>query len=296
MPSNIIDGTAIATSIRNDLSIAVEAFRNQSGISPALAVVLVGDNPASAIYVRNKERACEQAGIATETFILPDTTSAQELIHLIQKLNANDFFHGILLQLPLPPHVDANAVIAQLDPAKDVDGLHPENMGRLLTGSPYLVPCTPAGIQELLLRSGHSPNGKHVVVCGRSDIVGKPIAALLVQRNDQANATVSICHSQTPDLPHLTKQADILIAAIGKPNIITADMVKDGVVVIDVGINRIPDKTRKSGHRLVGDVDYLNVALKASAITPVPGGVGPMTIAMLLKNTLTAAREQHQGR
>ena len=296
MPSNIIDGTAIATGIRNDLGIAVQAFRNQSGVSPALAVVLVGDHPASAIYVRNKERACEQAGIATDTFTLPDTTSSQELIQLIEELNANDTFHGILLQLPLPSHINATDVIARLNPTKDVDGLHPENMGRLLMGSPYLIPCTPAGIQELLLRSGHSPNGKHVVVCGRSDIVGKPIAALLVQRNDQANATVSICHSQTPDLPHLTKQADILIAAIGKPNIITADMVKDGAVVIDVGINRIPDNTRKSGQRLVGDVDYLNVAVKASAITPVPGGVGPMTIAMLLKNTLTAAREQHRGR
>jgi len=296
MPSNIIDGTTIATGIRNDLGIAVQAFRNQSGVSPSLAVVLVGDDPASAIYVRNKERACEQAGIATDTFTLPDTTSAQELIQLIEELNANDTFHGILLQLPLPSHINATDIIARLNPTKDVDGLHPENMGRLLMGSPYLIPCTPAGIQELLLRSGHSPNGKHVVVCGRSDIVGKPIAALLVQRNDQANATVSICHSQTPDLPHLTKQADILIAAIGKPNIITADMVKDGAVVIDVGINRIPDNTRKSGQRLVGDVDYLNVAVKASAITPVPGGVGPMTIAMLLKNTLTAAREQHRGR
>ena len=296
MPSNIIDGTAIATNIRNDLGIAVQAFRNQSGVSPALAVVLVGEDPASAIYVRNKEKACEQAGIATETFTLPDTASAQELIALIEKLNVNDAFHGILLQLPLPSHINANGVIVRLDPAKDVDGLHPENMGRLLMGSPYLIPCTPAGIQELLLISGHSPNGKHVVVCGRSDIVGKPIAALLVQRNDHANATVSICHSQTPDLRHLTKQADILIAAIGKPNIITADMVKDGAVVIDVGINRIPDNTRKSGQRLVGDVDYLNVAVKASAITPVPGGVGPMTIAMLLKNTLTAAREQHRAR
>ena len=296
MPSNIIDGTAIATNIRNDLGIAVQAFRNQSGVSPALAVVLVGEDPASAIYVRNKEKACKQAGIATETFTLPDTASAQELIALIEKLNVNDAFHGILLQLPLPSHINANGVIARLDPAKDVDGLHPENMGRLLMGSPYLIPCTPAGIQELLLISGHSPNGKHVVVCGRSDIVGKPIAALLVQRNDHANATVSICHSQTPDLRHLTKQADILIAAIGKPNIITADMVKDGAVVIDVGINRIPDNTRKSGQRLVGEVDYHNVAVKASAITPVPGGVGPMTIAMLLKNTLTAAREQHRGR
>ena len=294
MSSNIIDGTAIAANIRHELAIAVEVFRKSTGVAPALAVVLVGEDAASAVYVRNKERACEQAGIATETFTLPDTTSEDSLLSLIEKLNDDTSFHGILVQLPLPAHINPNVVIAQLNPAKDVDGLHPTNMGLLLSGAPYLIPCTPAGIQQLLLRSGHSPSGKHVVVCGRSDIVGKPIAALLVQRNDGANATVSICHSQTPDLPHLTRQADILIAAIGKPNLISADMVKDGVVIIDVGINRVADGTRKSGHRLVGDVDYSNIVAKASGITPVPGGVGPMTIAMLLKNTLTAAQAQHQ--
>jgi methylenetetrahydrofolate dehydrogenase (NADP+)/methenyltetrahydrofolate cyclohydrolase len=292
--SNIIDGATIATNIRHDLAIAVKSFHKESGVHPALAVVLVGNHPASAVYVRNKERACEQAGIATETFTLPDITSEQGLIHLIDKLNANDNFHGILVQLPLPPHIDSNTIIARVDPAKDVDGLHPTNMGLLLAGNPYLIPCTPAGIQELLLTSGHPPEGKHVVVCGRSDIVGKPIAALLVQRNNRANATVSICHSQTPNLSTLTRQADILIAAIGKPNIINADMVKDGAVVIDVGINRVPDNTRRSGHRLVGDVDYINIATKASGITPVPGGVGPMTIAMLLKNTLIATKAQHR--
>lgn len=292
MLENTINGIEIAASIRSDLRTSVEAFSKKSGAFPSLAVILIGDNPASAVYVRNKEKACSEVGITTQSFNLPESTTEQELLELVERLNSDSNFHGILVQLPLPPHIRPAKVINQLNPSKDVDGLHPTNMGLLLTGSPYLVPCTPAGIQELLLRSGHLPDGKHVVVCGRSDIVGKPIAALLVQRNDRANATVSICHSQTPNLSHITRQADILIAAIGKPNTITADMVKEGVVVIDVGINRIPDNTRKSGHRLVGDVDYTNIQAKASGITPVPGGVGPMTIAMLLKNTLTAAQAQ----
>ena len=292
MLENTINGIEIAASIRSDLRTSVEAFSKESGVTPSLAVILIGDNPASAVYVRNKEKACAEVGITTQSFTLPASTTEQQLLELVEKLNSDSNFHGILVQLPLPPHIRPSKIINHLNPNKDVDGLHPTNMGLLLAGSPYLAPCTPAGIQELLLRSGHLPDGKHVVVCGRSDIVGKPIAALLVQRNDRANATVSICHSQTPNLSHITRQADILIAAIGKPNTITADMVKEGVVVIDVGINRIPDNTRKSGHRLVGDVDYTNIQSKASGITPVPGGVGPMTIAMLLKNTLTAAQAQ----
>jgi len=222
--------------------------------------------------------------------------SESEALQLVDKLNRDPRFHGVLIQLPLPSHINANNVIRALDPAKDVDGLHPYNAGLLVQGRPDFVPGTPAGIQQLLLRNGYDPAGKNVVVCGRSDIVGKPLAILLMQRKDGANATVTVCHTRTRDLPSVTRQGDILVAAAGQPKMITADMVKEGAVVIDVGINRVEDSSRKRGYRLVGDVDFEAVSEKAEAITPVPGGVGPMTIAMLLVNTLTAARISIHGK
>ena len=252
--------------------------------------MLVGSDPASAVYVRNKRRACDEAGMFSETFELPEETSQEELIGLVRQLNADSRFHGILVQLPLPAHIEEREVILAIDPDKDVDGMHPVNGGRLMEGNPRFLPATPAGVQQMLVRTGNDPAGKHVVIVGRSNIVGKPLAALLVQKAPGANATVTVCHTGTRDLPALTRQADIVVAAIGRPQALTANMVADGAVVIDVGINRVDDATRKAGYRLVGDVDYDAVAEKASAITPVPGGVGPMTIAMLLTNTLRAAR------
>ena len=252
--------------------------------------MLVGDDPASAVYVRSKERAAAEAGIRGRVVRLPSSATEEELLENVRTLNADDSVHGILVQLPLPPQIDEDRVIETISPHKDVDGLHPANMGRLMAGRPRFVPATPAGIREMLLRSGHSPEGRHVVVCGRSNIVGKPVANLLMQRGEGANATVTVCHTRTADLAEITRQADILIAAIGRPRAITAEMVSDGVVVVDVGINRVDAPERKRGYRLVGDVDFGPVSEKAAAITPVPGGVGPMTIAMLLSNTLDAAR------
>ncbi len=290
MTATVIDGKQMAEEIRGEVAEETRALRERLGITPGLAAVLVGGDPASAVYVRNKRRACDEADMVSETIQLPEETTQEELIGLVRQLNADPRFHGILVQLPLPPHIEEREVILAIDPDKDVDGMHPINGGRLMEGNPRFPPATPAGVQQMLVRSGNDPAGKHVVIVGRSNIVGKPLAALLVQKASGANATVTVCHTGTRDLPALTRQADIVIAAIGRPRALTADMVAEGAVVIDVGINRVEDATRKSGYRLVGDVDYDAVAEKASAITPVPGGVGPMTIAMLLTNTLRAAR------
>ncbi|MCY4447618.1 MAG: bifunctional methylenetetrahydrofolate dehydrogenase/methenyltetrahydrofolate cyclohydrolase FolD [Chloroflexi bacterium] len=290
MTVTVIDGKQMAEEIRGEVAEETRALTKRLGVVPGLAAVLVGDDPASAVYVRNKRRACDEADMFSETFELPTETSQDELISLVQQLNADPRFHGILVQLPLPPHIEEREVILAIDPDKDVDGMHPINGGRLLEGNPRFLPATPAGVQQMLVRSGNDPAGKHVVIVGRSNIVGKPLSVLLMQKAHGANATVTVCHTGTRDLAALTLQADIVVAAIGRPRALTADMVADGAVVIDVGINRVDDATRKSGYRLVGDVDYDAVAEKASAITPVPGGVGPMTIAMLLTNTLRAAR------
>ena len=290
MTAELINGTEIAEKIRGEVADGVKEMRDKHGIAPGLAVILVGDDPASAVYVRRKEKAATEAGMVSNTVILPSGTSEKEVLGHIARLNGDARVHGILVQLPLPDHIDENTVIEAVNPDKDVDGLHPFNMGLLMAGRPRFVPATPAGIQQMLVRTGHDPEGKHVVVCGRSNIVGKPVANLLMQRTQGGNATVTVCHTRTKGLSEITRQADILIAAIGAPNAITADMVKEGVVVIDVGINRVDAPERKRGYRLVGDVDFDAVSEKAAAITPVPGGVGPMTIAMLLSNTLKAAR------
>ena len=290
MTATVIDGKQMAEEIRGEVAEETRALTERLGVVPGLAAVLVGEDPASAVYVRNKRRACDEADIFSETFELPTEASQDELIALVRQLNADPRFHGILVQLPLPAHIEEREVILSIDPDKDVDGMHPINGGRLLEGNPRFLPATPAGVQQMLIRSGNDPAGKHVVIVGRSNIVGKPLSVLLVQKAPGANATVTVCHTGTRDLSAFTRQADIVVAAIGRPRALTADMVADGAVVIDVGINRVDDATRKSGYRLVGDVDYDAVAEKASAITPVPGGVGPMTIAMLLTNTLRAAR------
>ena len=289
MTATVLDGKRMAEEIRAEVAEGVQALRERSGVTPGLAAVLVGDDPASAVYVRNKRLACGEAGMFSETFALPRETPQEELLRLVQSLNADARFHGILVQLPLPAHISEREAILALDPDKDVDGMHPINGGRLLEGAPRFIPATPAGVQRMLVRSGADPGGKRVAILGRSDIVGKPLAVLLMQKAAGANATVTVCHTGTPDIGAVTRRADIVVAAVGKPRALTADMVADGAVVIDVGINRVADATRKSGYRLVGDVDYDAVAEKASAISPVPGGVGPMTIAMLLTNTLRAA-------
>ena len=290
MSAEILDGREFAAEVRSEVATTVLEMKSKHSVTPGLAVVLVGDDPASAVYVRSKEKAAIEAGIVFRGIILPADTPQADLLGIIRELNSDPIYHGILVQLPLPSQIDENAVIETINPEKDVDGLHPYNMGLLMAGRPRFSPATPAGIQQILIRSGNRPEGKHVVVCGRSNIVGKPIANMLMQRNADANATVTLCHTRTKDLPSITRQADILIAAVGQPLMITADMVKQGVVVIDVGVNRVEDSTRKRGYRLVGDVDFKAVAEKAKAITPVPGGVGPMTIAMLLRNTVDAAR------
>ncbi len=290
MTAQVIDGALMAQQIRAEVAAGVAEMRQRHGVVPGLAAVLVGDDPASAVYVRNKQRAATEAGMDAQDFRLPASTTQEELLALVGRLNADRRFHGILVQLPLPRQIREEAVIEAISPDKDVDGLHPVNMGRLLLGRPRFVPATPAGIQQVLLRSGFDPEGQHVVVCGRSNIVGKPVATLLMQRQKGANATVTVCHTRTRGLEAITRQADILIAAVGSPAFIKAGMVKEGAVVIDVGVNRVDAPERKAGYRLVGDVDFGPVSEKARAITPVPGGVGPMTIAMLLYNTLKAAR------
>ena len=283
MTAKLIDGKAVAASIREHLATEVAAFRTLTGIVPKLAAVLVGEDPASQVYVRNKEQACAKVGMASDVHRLPAATTQAELLNLVQQLNSDPAVHGILVQLPLPKHIHETTVLDAVHPLKDVDCFHPENVGLMVQGRPRYLPCTPHGVQVLLKESGTNIDGAHVVVLGRSEIVGKPVAMMLVQKSETANATVTICHSRTRNLPELTRSADVLIAAIGKAEFVTADMVKPGAVVIDVGINRLNE-------RLVGDVSFDAVREVASAITPVPGGVGPMTIAMLLKNTLTAAK------
>ena len=295
MKAELIDGKRISSEVRAEVAAGVAEVKEKHGVAPGLAAVLVGDDPASAVYVRNKRNAATEVGMPAEDFSLPADVSQDELLARIRGLNDDDRVHGILVQLPLPPQIDRDAVTQAIDPEKDVDGLHPFNVGLLVQGQARFVPATPAGIQQLLLRTGRDPEGKHVVVCGRSEIVGKPASILLSQRRPGANATVTVCHTRTRDLGAITRQADILIAAMGQPRFITADMVKEGVVVIDVGVNRVDAPERKRGYRLVGDVDFDPVSEKAAAITPVPGGVGPMTIAMLLHNTLKAARLSVDG-
>ena len=294
--AKILDGKALAQEIRSEVAAGVAEMQRNHGVTPGLAAVLVGDDPASAIYVRNKRKACDEVGMVSDTICLPGNSTTEKVLEAVDGLNKNPRFHGILVQLPLPTQVDELAVIESMDPDKDVDGLHPFNVGKLVQGRADFVPGTPAGIQQILLRNGHDPSGTNVVVCGRSDIVGKPMALLLMQQAHGANATVTVCHTHTKNMEEITSQADILVAAIGSPNAITADMVKEGAIVIDVGINRVTDDSRKRGYRLNGDVNFAEVSEKASAITPVPGGVGPMTIAMLLVNTLTATRISIHGR
>lgn len=288
MTATIIDGTAIAREVRDEVQRDVERLL-ASDIQPGLAVVLVGDDPASISYVRGKAKDAAEVGIRSETIrIAPDVTQ-WELLRTVERLNADPAWHGVLVQLPLPPHIDETAVTSAVLPTKDVDGLHPVNVGRLFRGEPALYSCTPHGVIQLLLRGGYDPAGKHVVVCGRSNLVGKPLAGLLMQKRRGGNATVTICHTATPDLAHFIRDADIVVAVMGRPRTIGAEMIRPGAVVIDVGVNAVPDATKKSGKRLVGDVDFDAVAEKAAAITPVPGGVGPMTRAMLLYNTVIAA-------
>jgi methylenetetrahydrofolate dehydrogenase (NADP+) / methenyltetrahydrofolate cyclohydrolase len=283
MAAAIIDGKAVAADLRITLAEDVSKFAEQTNVQPHLAALLVGEDPASAVYVRNKQRACDKAGIRSTLHRLPAEITEEGLLALITQLNNDLTVHGILVQLPLPGHIKEQTVLDAVTPLKDVDCFHPENVGLMVQGRPRFLPCTPHGVQQLLLTSGTQVAGAHAVVLGRSEIVGKPMAMMLVQRGEAANATVTVCHSRTAGLAEITRQADIIVAAIGKPRFVTADMVKPGAVIIDVGINRVDDK-------LVGDVDYEPVSEIASAITPVPGGVGPMTIAMLLQNTLTAAQ------
>ena len=286
MKAQLIDGKAVAAQIRAEVETAVAALASRG--TPGLAVILVGEDPASEVYVRSKGRACEQVGIRSLTRKHPATISEAELLAEIDALNRDPLYHGILVQMPLPGHIDPQKVIEAVSPLKDVDCFHPFNVGRLVIGMSVFEPCTPAGIVELLTRYEIDPAGKHVVVLGRSNIVGKPMANLLVQKKAGANAVVTVAHSRAKDIAALTRQADILVAAIGQAEFVKGNMVKDGAVVIDVGINRVDDPTRERGYRLAGDVAFAEVAEKASFITPVPGGVGPMTIAMLLKNTVKA--------
>ena len=290
MTARIIDGAAIAAAVRAEVARDVAAHVAAGGARPHLSVVLVGDDPASRVYVRNKGRACEEVGMTSETLHLPATAPQREVLDLVARLNADPGVSGILVQMPLPPQVDAHAVMGTLDQRKDVDGLSPVNLGLLLQGEPYHPPATPSGVMELLRRSGIDPDGRRVVIVGRSVLVGRPLAMLLANKAPGANATVTIAHTGTRDLGAVTREAEILVAAMGRAHAITAEMVRPGATVIDVGMNQVADPTRKSGQRLVGDVDFEAVREVAGAITPVPGGVGPMTIAMLVVNTLRAAR------
>ena len=282
MAAKIIDGKAISAQIRGELTQEVAKLKKETGVTPGLAVVLVGDNPASKVYVGAKEKGCAELGLVSKKFVLAGDASEQELLALVEKLNHDPEIDGILVQLPLPKQIDENKVIAAIDPDKDVDGFHPVNVGRLVIGTAGFKPCTPYGVIHLLKRSGVKLAGAEVVIVGRSNIVGKPVALLLLQEH----ATVTVCHSKTRDLGEVCRRADVLVVAIGRPKMITADMVREGVVVIDVGVNRLADG------KLCGDVDYDAVAQKASQITPVPGGVGPMTIAMLMYNTVNSARRR----
>lgn len=289
MTAKIIDGKQVAADIREELKGQVAALKAR-GVVPGLGVILVGDDPASKSYVTAKEKACHEIGLFSDDNRMPAETTQAELMDRVRKLNADPKIHGILVQLPLPKHLNETEVLLAIDPDKDVDGFHPVNVGRMVLGQKAYLPCTPHGVLQLLVRSGVKLKGAHVVIVGRSNIVGKPLANMLVEKSEQANATVTLCHTGTKDIGHFTRQADVIVAAAGRPNTITADMVKPGAVVIDVGVNRINDPSKKAGFRLVGDVDFEAVKEKASLITPVPGGVGPMTITMLLFNTVESAR------
>ena len=289
MPAQIIDGRKISAEVIEELKQQVQSLKDSNGVQPGIAVVIIGDDPASHVYVNAKEKKAAELGIYSEKIVLPADTSQEDVLSLIDSLNENDKIHGILVQSPPPAHIDEEEIILRIDPAKDVDCFHPYNVGRMLIGDEDgFKPCTPHGCMVLMEKSGIDPSGKHAVIIGRSNIVGKPMASLLVQKAKGANATVTICHSRSQNLNELVAQADIVVAAIGRPNFVTAEMVKEGAVVLDVGINRVPDSSKKSGFRLVGDVDFDAVSPKASWITPVPGGVGPMTIGMLMKNTIVA--------
>jgi methylenetetrahydrofolate dehydrogenase (NADP+)/methenyltetrahydrofolate cyclohydrolase len=288
MTARVLDGAPIADAIRAEVAARVAEHRAR-GKQPGLAVVIVGENPASMVYVRAKGRACDEAGMLSETVRLPEQTTEAELLAVVDRLNTDPRIHGFLVQLPLPRHIDSGRVLNRINPLKDVDGFHPVNVGKVSIGDPTgLRPATPYGVQEMLLRSGLDPRGANAVIVGRSNIVGKPMASLLIQPGRGGDATVTICHSKSRDLPGICRGADLLIVAMGKPEFVTADMVRPGAIVIDVGINRVDDPSQPKGYRIVGDVAYAPVAEIASAITPVPGGVGRMTIAMLLKNTLQA--------
>jgi methylenetetrahydrofolate dehydrogenase (NADP+)/methenyltetrahydrofolate cyclohydrolase len=284
----LIDGKRTAQEIREELKADIQKIKEEGRNVPGLVAILVGDDPASKIYVKSKGKACNEIGMRTKTEEIPSSISEKELLNIIESYNNNPDYHGILVQLPLPEHISEDKIIEAISPEKDVDGFHPVSVGKLVIGKDTFRSCTPAGIQELMIRYKIETKGKHVVVLGRSNIVGKPIANIMLQKKEHANSIVTICHSAAPDVSYYTKQADILIAAIGVPEFVKADMVKEGVVVIDVGINRVEDSSKPKGYRLTGDVAFDEVAEKASYITPVPGGVGPMTIAMLLKNTYKA--------
>ena len=290
MSARILDGKAMAADLRAEIAAAVAEMKAATGRAPGLAVVLVGDDPASRSYVAAKGKACAAAGIHSLEIGLPATARREEILAAVRALNADDAIDGILVQLPLPDAAIEREILEAIDPAKDVDGFHPTNVGRMVQGLPAFAPCTPVGVMEILRRSGTPLSGAAVVVIGRSQLVGRPLSILLSQKG--VDATVTLCHTRTKDLARFTREADIVVVAVGRPHTLTADMVKPGAVVIDVGVNRVPDATKASGYRLAGDVDFAAVAEKAGAITPVPGGVGPMTVAMLLRNTLEAARRR----
>ena len=289
----IIDGKQLAQNLRGEIAAGVAALKSEKGVTPGLAVILVGDNPASVSYVTAKEKACGEAGMLSREIRLPAETTEAELVKLVHDLNADPAIHGILVQLPVPKHIRDKAVIDAIAPEKDVDGFTPVNVGRMMIGEECFLPCTPHGIIKLIEFSGMDLRGKHAVVIGRSNIVGKPVAALLARK--ETNATVTLCHTGTPDVSKFTREADVVVVAAGRPNTLTGDMLRPGAVVIDVGVNRIPDATRPKGFRLVGDADFDSCSKVAGAITPVPGGVGPMTITMLLWNTLESARRASSG-
>jgi methylenetetrahydrofolate dehydrogenase (NADP+)/methenyltetrahydrofolate cyclohydrolase len=296
MTAKIISGNEVAKEIRAELKERVTKLKER-GVTPGLVMMRVGEDPASVSYVSGKEKAAEEIGVWSQTIVFPENASEKELLAKVKEMNKAEHVDGILVQLPLPKHINADKVLNLIDPAKDVDGFHPVNVGKMLIGDPYFMPCTPHGAVELMIRSGNPPEGKHVVICGRSNIVGKPLMAMLVQKNKRANATVTVVHTGTKNMAEITRQADILVAAMGSPEVIKADMVKEGAVVIDVGVNRVgwkPSKTdpTKQVPDLRGDVEFETVKEKASAITPVPGGVGPMTITMLMVNTVVAAERR----
>jgi methylenetetrahydrofolate dehydrogenase (NADP+)/methenyltetrahydrofolate cyclohydrolase len=292
MAARIIDGKEIAQQIRLELTDEVKRLKER-GVVPGLGVILVGEDPASRSYVTAKEKACHDIGLFSDDNRLPASTSQRDLIALVRRMNDDPRINGILVQLPLPKGLNESEVLLAINPDKDVDGFHPMNVGRMVVGEKAFLPCTPHGVVQLLARSGVTIEGSHTVIVGRSNIVGKPLANMLMAKGSRANATVTVCHTKTRDVGYFTRQADIVIAAAGRPNTITADMIREGAVVIDVGVNRIDDASKKQGFRLVGDVDFEGVSKKASLITPVPGGVGPMTITMLLHNTVESAKRAH---